>query len=122
MARLWYDAAGAILRVCRDDAEEARYGAPPGAAGSVAFDESANAAAIAGLAADWQAHTCSAGTLRRNGSPVALAADDPATTARRQAKTQGAALLAALRAGTATGAQVQRALAYLLAQELKRDS
>lgn len=81
MARIWYDATGAILRVCRDDAEEARYGAPAAAAGSIWLDEVPNASVLDGLAADWNSHACPAGVLIRDGVPVQIAPDGRLTRA-----------------------------------------
>lgn len=75
MARLWYDAAGKILRLCRTDAEESFHGPPAGFVGSVAFDESTNTAAVADLGANWQSHDCPAGVLRKNSVPVTINPD-----------------------------------------------
>src|SRR4051794_14886698 len=105
MARIWYAAGGPILRLAKTDAEEDRYGAPAGAAGSLAFDETTNAAALSALDTDWNAHTCPGGVLKRNGVNVALAADAADTADRKAVRANLPALFAALRAGTATGAQ-----------------
>lgn len=95
MARIWYDAGGAILRVAANDAEEARHVAPAGAAGSVAFDEQTNASVLAELASAWQAHTCPAGVLKRDGVTVSIAADGQTKTDRSNWDQQYAAFVAA---------------------------
>lgn len=77
MARLWYDAGGAILRLVKNDAGEALFGAPASAVGSLAFDEATNAAAIADLDTQWNVHTCPAGVLKKSGVNVTINADGP---------------------------------------------
>ena len=81
MARVWYDAAGAILRLAANDAEEAEFAARSplaGAAGSLAFDEATNATLVADLGADWNAYACPAGVLKKGGVNVTINADGAA--------------------------------------------
>lgn len=79
MAKIFAGAGGAILRFLRNADEERRFPAPPpGTATTLAFDEEANAAAVAALDADWNAHQVVGGQLRRTGAVVALAPDGPA--------------------------------------------
>ena len=80
MARIWYNGAGKILRLVKTDAEEAFHGAPAGAAGSVAFDETTNTAALADFDSNCAAHTCPAGVLKKNGVDVTIQPDGPKKT------------------------------------------
>lgn len=122
MATIHHAADGSLLRLLQTEREEADYPTPPpGTAGTVTFDESSNAGVVAALNADWNSHRVAGGKLQRSGADVTIAADSPERAARRTAKNQAATLLTALRGGSASNAQIQRALAYLLAQELKRD-
>src|SRR5690606_3583747 len=72
VARIYHDNAGAVLRFARTKAEEAT---PAGAAGSLAFDETTNAALAQQIADDPLAYLVSGGQLRRGGQAVAIAAD-----------------------------------------------
>jgi hypothetical protein len=79
MAKVFANAGGTILRFLRNADEERRFPAPPpGTTTTLTFDEEVNAAVVAALDADWNAHQVVGGQLRRNGVPVPLAADGPA--------------------------------------------
>ena len=109
MATIYADAQGNLLRFLKTPAEEARYPDPPdGATQKVTFDESSNSSLIAGINTDWNSHRVVSNALQRDGTPVAIAADQSA-----------AMVLAALQAGTATNAQVQKVLAILLAHSMQ---
>lgn len=83
MARIWFDAQGAILRLVQNDAEEQTYGAPPEAVGSIAFDESTNQNVLRGLGTEWSAFDCLGGVLHYHGTAVTLAPDSATKTNRR---------------------------------------
>jgi hypothetical protein len=120
MATIYANAAGTILGLDRDDAEAALRGGPrPGATQSVTFDEATNAATLTDCLANPDAYRVVGGVLQKNGVAVTPAADAPATADRRAVKNNLAPIFAALRAGTATPAQQQRVLAFLLRQFLQ---
>lgn len=117
MATIHADAAGNILRVLRTPEQEAQYPTPPGGTTqTVTFDEATNAAVLAGIDADWDAHRVVGGVLRRGGVAVTLAPDAPARSDRLFVQSNLPSLLSSLRGGSTTAAQLQRALAFLLNQ------
>jgi hypothetical protein len=121
MARVYADANGKICGRARSDDEDAlRF--PNGAAGAtsnVQFDEITNQALVDDIATNWDAYSIVGGVLKKNGVPVNIAADNSATTDRKAIKSNLTSLFTALRAGTATSAQQQRVLAFLLRQFLQ---
>lgn len=119
MAKAWYDNSGNILAVVNSDASP--YGPPQTFAGVLSFDETvpANAAVLADFHVNNNLYTCPAGVLKKSGNVVALAADSTAVADAKAVKANLAPLFAALRAGTATSAQQQRVLAFLLRQFLQ---
>lgn len=70
----FYKHAG-VIGLRKSAAEELLLPIPAGATDVIAFDESSNAAVIAAFDADCNSHSLSGGVLRKNGSPVAFAAD-----------------------------------------------
>lgn len=128
MAKVYYNAAGAILGYSHTDAEDAiAFPSPPAgqAPGSpLAFDETTNAAALQSLDGQvtgfrFSDHTCPGGVLTRKGAAMTIAAPSAAFSDRQAVRANLAALFTALRAGTATAAQQQRVLAFLLRQFLQ---
>jgi hypothetical protein len=84
MARIYADANGALLRLLKNADEEAQYGAPAGAVGTLDFDEATNAGVLDGIVADWDAHTLIGGVLSRAGVAVPIAAPGQQFAARQQ--------------------------------------
>ena len=124
MAKLYYDPAGNLIALAHNDDEESRYFATPlpgqHASSPLVFDETTNQAIIDSLDGRvqgfvWQDHAVIAGALQRKSVPQSIAVDSADTARRKQAK----ALISALDAGTATAAQTQKAVAFLLKQTFK---
>lgn len=113
MAKIIHDGNGNIIAIRRNDAEEAKFGLPAGTI--IEFDEEANAAVLAAIDTDWNSHAIQAGKLRRNGVDVTIAANSANTTKRKQIRQ----LLTALDAGTASSANQQKAIAFLIRQFIK---
>ncbi len=84
MAKIYADINGVILRLLRNEDEEAAFGAPAGAAFTLEFDEQTNASVLFTLSADWNAHTMPGGVLMRGGVAVPIAAPGQQYSARQQ--------------------------------------
>lgn len=85
----------------------------------IEFDESTNAALIADIVANFALYSAPNGTLEKSGKAVTIAASSAIYAARAAlVKAVPSASLqtifAALNAGTATNAQIQQALAYIM--------
>lgn len=124
MAKFFRDGSG-VYGLRRNDDEEARHPIPGGST-VIEFDEAQpeGVAIVESLCGktgfNWQDHTIASGQIRRSGVAMTLPTDTSATGDRKFIKTNAAAILSALRAGTATMNQVQRVLAYLLRQDLRQ--
>jgi hypothetical protein len=120
MATIYADADGLLIRFLQHPDEEARYpDSPSGSTQTLTFDETTNGSVVAAINSDWDSHRLVSGALQRIGVAVTINADAAATTVRKAVSNQGAEILAALQAGTATDAQIQRALAFLLARAIQ---
>jgi len=86
---------------------------------SLTFDETTNAALLADLQANTGLYKIVAGALQKSGGPVAVSAAAAGTNDASFVQANLAAIYTALRAGTATAAQTQRVLAFLLYQFIK---
>jgi hypothetical protein len=85
MATIRAAADGTLLQVLDSPDLEARYpDAPAGTTQTVQLDEDTNAAVLAGLRTDWNAHRVVGGVLQRDGQPVALAANGAGALGRAQ--------------------------------------
>ena len=86
MAKIYADADGHLLRVLREH-EEAKYPDPPdGAAFTLDFDDTTNAAALDAIANDWNGHAVDqSGRLIRKGKPVPIVADGQKRSDRKAA-------------------------------------
>lgn len=131
MATLYADSTGAILRFTQTPADELAYGSPPGAAFTLTFDPTTNAATVQALNTDWNSFAMPGGTLQRNGAAVTIAAPsatfvnatviDQFLQALASGQFQGVritlsqahAAWVAVQAGTATSAQIQLMLVFL---------
>lgn len=117
MARVDADSQGRVVRFVTG-ADEA-MAAHPQAAASLSFDEASNAALAADLRRSTDLYTLTGGVLKKAGVTQTVAADSAGAADRKAIQANAPALFAALRAGTATSAQVQRVLAFLLRQFLQ---
>lgn len=85
MITIHYDARGHLVAPLVQDGTSVDgpvTGLLPGATGQLTFDEATNPGALAGLGADWGAHTVVAGALQRGGVAVALAPDSASASER----------------------------------------
>ena len=109
MATLYAAADATLSRFLTSDQEAEYPTAPPGTASTLQFDESTNAALIAGLSSDWQSYRLSGSTLTHNGQAVTIGAPSAAYTQRQQVTAQAQQLLsdidAYLALSTPTNAQ-----------------
>ncbi len=126
MARLYHDAQGVPVAFRRTAEEEAAFPVA-GAAGSVAFDEAANAVLAQQVADGPQAYRVVAGVLRRDGVAVAVAADtqrkqdyEALVSGAAQAVADNAAFLALASPGNAQVAAQVKALSRQSSQIIKR--
>jgi hypothetical protein len=92
MAILYSDASGALLRLVGTP-NEGDFPAPAGAASTLTFDESTNAATVASLLAEWSAYRLVSGQLSRGGQAVTIAAPSAAYTQRQQVYQQAQQIL-----------------------------
>lgn len=91
MITLYYDAAGALLSPAFRDGRSVNgpdTGGLPGAAGSLTFDETTNAALFAALGARWNTFTAPGGVLTHSGQAVTINAPSDTTTQAQQVQTQ----------------------------------
>lgn len=82
---------------------------------TLAFDETTNAAALAGLRGDLTGHTLVAGQLLRRGQPVALTPPGPGAAEHQAVQTLAAAFLGG---ADLTLAQLNAVLRWLVRQRL----
>lgn len=127
MATIWSDATGKILAIVRNYGELATLfptTPPTGTITTLDFDETANASLLADVLANQNSYALLAGpTLQKNGTTVAVISAGSSTQFQAALtqlhsitppQIQGA--VTALLAGTATSAQQQKAIAFLILQ------
>lgn len=114
MAKVVYDANGKITGVRITADEEKQYPIPVGAS-VIEFDTGSNMDVLLAIRDDYNNHQVVGGALRRSGQLVTIAADSTATVKRKQIKQ----LLNALDAGTASSANQQKALAFLIREHFQ---
>jgi hypothetical protein len=115
MAKIYANAAGALLRMLATEEEERQFpDPPPGAAGVLDFDEDTNAAVIAGVHAAWDAHTLLGGVLRLNGQAVTIAPPSQEYTDRQQLQTYWQNLQTYLGLSNPTNAQTVAAVKTII--------
>ena len=116
MMNLCFDAAGIGIACIDPDGAASK---PPAASAAVLpVDPATNGALIEAFKAAPWSYSLSNGKLFHGGSQAAVAADSPEQTIRANIAANKQTILDALRSGTATSAQVQKVVAFLLAQEL----
>lgn len=115
MAKIYANAAGALLRLLATEEEERQFPDPPPDTASVLdFDEDTNAGVIAGVNAAWDAHTLLGGVLRLNGQEVTIAPPSAEYTDRQQLQTYWTNLAAYLALNNPTNAQSVAAIKTII--------
>lgn len=115
MAKIHYDSSGRLTALWDGDNDPSGGTVPPGStAGTLEIDSETNAAVVSDVLLHWNRHTVSGGKLRKDGSIVAIAPDSPKTDNKKFVKNQLAAIRDALKNGTATNTQIQRALLFVI--------
>lgn len=114
MSKLYATADTVVRRVTLTDDEDALYGPPPGAAFTLDFDPSTNAAVVASLRDNPAAHTYDGTTLKRQGVTLTVNPDSADYDNFHQLQTAKQNLDAYLALSTPTLAQTAAALKIVI--------
>lgn len=116
MGSIYAAADGTLIRALFTPDEERQYpDPPPGTAQTIKFHTDTNAALIAGIDRDWNAHRVVGGVLQRNGQAVTINGPSEETVLRETERATLDALLARIQqGGNLTAQEIRQALQITL--------